>query len=175
MNKEIKNIVLSGLFIAIGVILPPILHAVNLGSVVSPMHFPILLCGLLLGWKYGLIVGVITPLLASLLWGNPPIVPIAIIMSVELAAYGFFSGFLYHKVKLFKNLYGNLYFSLITAMVIGRIIYASFYSLLIAFGVEGPALMGLITSLFVVGFPGIILQVLIVPPIVLIIENKEVA
>jgi hypothetical protein len=173
MNKEIKNIVLSGLFIAIGVILPPILHTVNLGPVVSPMHFPVLLCGLLLGWKYGLTVGIIIPLLASLLWGNPPIVPIAIIMGVELAAYGFFSGLLYQKVKLFKNSYANLYFTLISSMVIGRFIYVLFYSLLIAFGVKGPAFIGLITSLFVVGLPGIILQVLIVPPIVLIIDNKD--
>ena len=172
MNKEIKNIVLSGLFLAIGIILPPLLGGSVLGQVISPIHFPVLLCGLLLGWKYGLIVGIITPIFVSVMWGNLPMVPLALIMSVECAAYGFFSGFIFEKVKLFRTAIGNLYFSLLISMIIGRIVYLLLFGIMLLAGFNGQPFGAYVTAVFVTSIPGIILQILTIPPIVLVIDNN---
>ena len=93
-NKEIYSITLSSVFLAIAYVLPFLTGQVpQIGSMLCPMHLPVILCGLICGWKYGLIVGLISPLLRSLTLGMPPLFPTAIAMSVELAAYGFISGF----------------------------------------------------------------------------------
>ena len=47
----------------------------------------------------GSAVGFIAPLVRSVLFGMPPMFPIAIAMAFELAAYGLVSGVLWHKVK----------------------------------------------------------------------------
>ena len=95
-----KKMILSALFIAIGLILPMIFHAVNLsGSIFSPMHLPVMLGGFLLGPTYGAIIGVITPVLSSILTGMPPIMPIMPMMALELLAYGFMTGLLFRKQR----------------------------------------------------------------------------
>lgn len=172
MNKEVKKIVLAGLFLSIGIILPPLVG--GLGPVVSPIHFPVILCGLLLGWKYGLIVGLITPPLVSAMWGGQlPMFPIALIMSFECAAYGFLSGFIYKKIQLFKNQLKNLYFALIVSMIMGRIVYLLVIGFLFLIGVSVQSFTFYIGALFVTSLPGIILQILVIPPIVLVIEAED--
>ena len=116
MNKEIEKIVLTGLFIAIGVVLAPLFHSAGLGQVFSPMHFPVLVCGLLLGWKYGLITGLLTPLITSFMLQAPPLFPMATVMSLELAVYGLLSGLIYNKCSLFTSKIANVYVALIVAM-----------------------------------------------------------
>lgn len=171
MNKEIRNIVMAGLFLAIGIILPPLVG--GLGQLVSPIHFPVILCGLLLGWKYGLVVGFITPFIVSIMWQNLPLFPLGVIMSFECAAYGFVAGLLFNNLKLFKNQITNLYFALISSMVIGRIIYLLVVGGLFLVGVNTNAFSFYMTALFVTTIPGIILQILVIPPIVMVIENED--
>jgi len=172
MNKNIEQIVLAGLFIAIGIILPPLFHSVNLGSVISPIHFPVLLCGLLLGWKYGGICGFITPLFAGIIWGMPQ-QPLALIMGLELATYGIVSGLLYKKLRLFKNPIANLYFSLIVAMVLGRFVFGAINGILFLLDIWGTGFKVFLTTVFITGLPGIILQILIVPALVITIEKRN--
>ena len=84
------------------------------------VHIPVLLCGFICGWPYGLIVGLIAPILRFLLFGMPPIFPTGIAMSFELAAYGMVCGILYKKLP--KTI-PNIYFSLIGSMLAGRIVW----------------------------------------------------
>ena len=85
--KNTKKLVLSALFLAIGLILPFITMQIPaVGKMLCPMHIPVLLCGFITGWPYGLIVGFITPLLRSVLFGMPMMVPNAVCMAFELAA-----------------------------------------------------------------------------------------
>ena len=110
-----KKIVLSGLFIALGVVVPMIFHTVNLaGPIFLPMHIPVLLAGFVLGPIYGGIVGIICPVISGLATGMPPLMPNMPIMAFELCGYGILTGFLYNKTKM-------LYPSLIGAMIGGRI------------------------------------------------------
>ena len=77
MNKfSTKNIALSGLFIALGIVLPFLTGQIpNIGRMLLPMHIPVLLCGFVCGWPFGLIVGFVTPLLRSVMFGMPPLFP----------------------------------------------------------------------------------------------------
>lgn len=75
MNRKNQtvNLVMTGLCIAIGIVLPMAFHSVpNAGSVILPMHIPVLLCGLICGPIYGLASGILTPALSSLLTQMPP-------------------------------------------------------------------------------------------------------
>jgi thiamine transporter ThiT len=82
------------MFVALGLILPFFTGQIpKVGSMMLPMHIPVLLCGLICGWKYGLMAGAVLPLLRSALFGMPPLFPTAAAMAFELAAYGFLSGF----------------------------------------------------------------------------------
>lgn len=64
-NKLVKEVVLSGLFIAIGLILPMIFHAFGLGSTYLPLHIPVLLAGFVISIPFAITVGALTPFLSS--------------------------------------------------------------------------------------------------------------
>jgi uncharacterized membrane protein len=166
MNKNIEKIVLTGLYIAIGVILPQLFHSINLGNVISPMHFPVLLCGIMVGWKYGLAAGIITPLLCSFMFSKPPI-NYALSMAIELGVYGLISGLLYDKLNLINNKVKKLYLALIIAMLAGRMVSSLTNTFMYMAGISNANLKEYLIILFYTGLPGIILQILIIPPIAL--------
>lgn len=113
-----RNVVLAALFLALAFVLPMVTgHLPQVGNMLCPMHFPILLCGFVLGGPCGLAVGFAAPLLRSVLFGMPPMFPIAISMAFELAAYGAVSGWLYRRVK---HTLPMTYAALAAAMVAGR-------------------------------------------------------
>ncbi len=160
---DIKKIVYTAFFIALGIVLPMVLHLVggpSLGRVLLPMHLPVLIGGAFLGPMAGLIIGIITPLLSSLFTGMPPVIPILPIMIAELGIYGLVMGYFFFRIKM------NVYLSLIISMLAGRIM-ASLVVLALVYGfgfARLPAnpiiyIYGTITA----GFPGIIGQLLIVP------------
>ena len=118
-----RRIVLAALFLALAFLLPMVTgHVPQVGNMLCPMHFPILLCGFVLGGPWGLAVGFAAPLLRSVLFGMPPMFPIAVSMAFELAAYGLVSGVLWHKVK---HTVPMMYASLVTAMVAGRLVWGA--------------------------------------------------
>lgn len=167
---KILKLVLSALLLAVGLVLPMLTGNIpQVGSMLLPMHLPVLLCGFVCGWKWGLAVGFILPILRSLLFSMPPMVPTALAMAFELAAYGAVSGLCY---RLFAGKKGRVILSLIIAMVAGRLvwglvsipIYAMFTDktfTLAAFWAGG----------FVNAWPGILLQMVLIPAIVLALEK----
>lgn len=87
-HTQIKQMILGALFVAIGLVLPFFTGQIPaVGRMLLPMHIPVLLCGLICGWKYGLAVGAVLPLTRSLLFGMPTLYPTAIAMTFELATY----------------------------------------------------------------------------------------
>lgn len=169
---KVKNLVLSAMFLCIGLILPLFTSQVKeIGDSLLPMHIPVLLCGLICGGNYGFLVGLMLPFVRSLIFGMPPIYPNAVWMALELATYGFVIGVIYFKSKN-KNL-KNIYVSLIAAMISGRIVWG--ISKLLLLGVSGKvfSFAMFISGGFVDAFPGIILQLILIPLIVKIIESKR--
>ena len=168
MNR-IRKIVLTGLFMALGIVLPFVTGQIpQIGSMLLPMHIPVLLCGFICGWKYGLVVGAIVPLLRSMMFGMPPMMT-AIAMAFELATYGCVTGFLYKKLPGKKV---KLYISLISAMILGRIVWGMVS--LVIYGVTNAVFTW---QIFIGGallnaIPGIILQLIVVPILVMAIEKN---
>jgi thiamine transporter ThiT len=117
----VRNLVLAGLFLALGRVLPFFTGQIPaIGQRLLPMHLPVLLCGFVCGGPYGLIVGVLTPLLRSVLFGMPPMFPTALAMAFELAAYGLLAGLFY---RLFPKKIGFAYLALVLAMIGGRVVW----------------------------------------------------
>lgn len=164
-NSAVKNVVLSGLFVALGLIMPFLTMQIpSIGSRLLPMHIPILLCGFLCGRKYGLGVGLVTPVFRSMLFGMPPMFPTAAAMAFELAAYGFIAGYLYDLLPK-KNAY--IYAALILAMAFGRIIWG--IASLVLYGLNGTSFTWQIfmAGAFINAIPGIIVQIVLIPLIVI--------
>lgn len=171
MRKNIRNLVLSGLFMALGYIMPFFTMQIQaFGSMLLPMHIPVLLCGFICGAPYGLIVGFITPLLRSVITSMPPIYPIALAMAFELAAYGFLAGLLY-KILPKKPLL--VYVDLILAMIGGRIVWG--IASLVLFAIKGNAftLALFLNGAFVNALPGIIVQIVLIPLIILALQKAN--
>lgn len=167
MNEKIKNLVRAGLLLALGIIIPYTFHMTGLpGNIFLPMHIPVLLCGFILGEKYGLLIGSITPIINSIISGMPPIYPIGICMAFELASYGLIAGLMY------KNKKYNIFISLITAMIIGRLISGITNYILLTVSGNGFVLASFLTGSFIKGIWGIIIQLILIPIIIKIIENK---
>ena len=104
-KNELKNLVLAAMFLALGLVLPFLTGQIQqIGNMLLPMHFPVILCGLICGWKYGLGVGFIVPLLRSAIFGMPVMYPNALAMAFELATYGFFAGFLFSPYAESRNI-----------------------------------------------------------------------
>ena len=101
-NRHIRNMVIAALMLAVAYVLPNFTGNIpQIGSMLLPMHLPVLLCGFLCGGFWGAGVGFVAPLLRSALTGGfPPMFPTAVSMAFELAAYGFLSGFLYKRLPV---------------------------------------------------------------------------
>ena len=90
--SQVKRAMITAVCIALCVVLPMAFHSIqNAGAIFCPMHIPVLLCGLLVGWPYGLLCGLAGPLLSSLLTGMPAMGYLPCMM-VELGAYGLLCG-----------------------------------------------------------------------------------
>ena len=121
-RTTIYRLVLSAMFIAIGIVLPFFTGQIReIGNMLLPMHLPVLICGLICGWKYGAAVGFILPLMRSFMLGMPVLYPTACGMAFELSVYGFLIGFLFGLFR--KRSIPLLYVSLLAAMLAGRVVW----------------------------------------------------
>jgi len=167
-----KKLVYTAICIAIGILLPMLFHLLpiaNAGSVLCPMHIPVLLCGFLCGWAYGGVCGIITPLLSSLLTGMPPLMPYGVSMMFELCAYGLLAGLLYQLTKK------KLFYSLIGAMLGGRIVMGIVNAVLLGLSGTEYGLTAFLTAAFVTALPGILLQLVLVPAILFALRKAKLA
>lgn len=164
-----RKIIWGAFFICIGIILPMFFHVAGFGKNFLPMHIPVLMSGLFLGVFSGLLVGFITPLLSSFLTGMPALMPpIAFMMAFELALYAAVSAVLYKKFKL------NIYLSLVLAILLGRFFYGALAYLLFPLaGLQETPFFYPVTIGLVAALPGIILQIIVVPPSVKILEKYK--
>lgn len=171
-NKNLLNLVLSAIFLALGIVLPFLTGQIKeIGNMLLPMHIPVMLCGLVCGPQYGLIIGAITPILRSSLFGMPIMFPPAINMAFELATYGFVIGYLFKhaKWKCIKSLYRCL----ITSMVAGRIVKGIVQIFLLGLGDDGFTLTAFLSGTFLKAIPGIILQLVLIPAIMLVLGKTH--
>lgn len=171
-SKEIKNITLSAMFLGLALVLPFLTGQIQVvGKMLLPMHLPVLLCGLICGWQYGAVIGFVTPIMRSLIFGMPPLYPTALAMAFELAAYGFFVGFLFSHAKW--QCIKSLYRCLLIAMIAGRAV--SGLANIILLGIRGDSytLSAFIAAHFTSAIPGIILQLTLIPAVMLLLNRTH--
>ena len=160
--SNVRKLVFTAVCAALCLVLPMAFHAIpNAGQVILPMHIPVLLCGLICGWPYGGVCGLIGPFLSSIITGMPPAAMLPSMM-VECAVYGFTSGLLMKYVRTGKTV-TDLYISLISAMAAGRIAAGFAKAWIFTPGVSPFAW---VTTSLVTGIPGIVLQLAVLPLVV---------
>ena len=176
MNKmtSVKKLCICAICIALCCILPTAFHAVGLGTALSPMHIPALLCGLLLGPIYGAVCGIVGPVLASITNGMPPLMRL-LHMAPELCAYGFAAGLMMHFVRT-RKIAVDLYISLAVAMVFGRIVGGFAQWLVISImGSEQIFTIAVWVASYIVGtLPGIVAHLVLLPALVMVLEKAKV-
>ncbi len=118
--SAVKKACLCSVCIALCYVLPLAFHGLGLGMALSPMHLPVLLCGLICGAGYGAFCGVAGPVISCALSSMPTAVQL-LYMVPELAVYGACAGL---GMKLIRTgrLYPDLYLSLLPAMALGRVV-----------------------------------------------------
>lgn len=174
MKKVNVNVlVLSALFLALALVLPFLTGQIpEIGSMLCPMHIPVLLCGFFCGWPWGLAVGLVAPALRSVLFGMPPMFPTAVCMSLELAAYGAVSGMLYRVLPRKK---GAVYAALLAAMAAGRIVWGAARFLCAGLDPSAFGLTAFWAGAVMTAIPGILLQILVIPILVMALEKHNPA
>lgn len=168
-KSNFYQMVLAAMFLALALILPFFTGQIpQIGNALGPMHIPVLLSGFFCGPWYGLVVGFIAPLLRFLLFGMPPIMPTGIAMCFELATYGLVTGLLY-KVLPKKN--GYVYVSLISAMLVGRIVWGIARVILYGLGRSSFGWAAFMSGAFINAIPGIVVHIILIP--ILVITLKQ--
>lgn len=172
-RENTKKLTLSAMFFALGIVLPFLIGQIPaIGKMLSPMHIPVLFCGLIVGWKYGLIVGFCfhqcVPSCLECLVCSPS----ATGMAFELGTYGFVIALVYSRFPR-KNTMA-VYISLITAMLAGRIVWG--IAQVIMLGVTGGAFtfQAFITIAFVNSIPAIILQLILIPVVMASLDKAGI-
>ena len=168
-----RRITYAALYLAIALVLPFITGQIpEVGSMLCPMHIPVLLCGFMCGWPLGLIVGFIAPLLRGALFGMPALFPTGVAMAFELAVYGAVSGLIY---RLLPKKTPSIYITLIIAMICGRVVWGVVRVVLA--GLSGSEftwkmyLAGAVTN----ALPGIAIQIIIIPIIVMAMNKADLS
>ena len=172
-KTNLKTLVLAALFLAIALVLPFLTGQIpEIGSMLCPMHIPALLCGFFCGWPWGMAVGLIAPVLRSLIFGMPPLFPVAVCMSFELAAYGAVSGFLYSRLPRSKP---SVYISLLTAMAVGRLVWGIARFFCAGLDASAFGLSAFWAGAVTTAIPGIIVQIILIPVLVMALEEHSAA
>lgn len=170
MKNQIKNLTISAMFMAIGIVLPFFTGQIpQIGNMLLPMHIPVFLCGLICGWQYGAAVGFILPLMRSVLFTMPPLFPNATAMAFELLTYGLVAGLLYSRSRW--QCIVALYRSVIAAMVAGRVVWG--VAEIILLGISGTAFTweAFMAGALLNAVPGIIVQLVLVPAVMVALNR----
>lgn len=171
-SRIIRKITYCAVLIALGLVLPFLTGQIpEVGSALSPLHIPAILAGFTVGPVWGAVCAFIIPILRSAIFTMPPMFPMACTMAFEMAAYALTAGIFQ---RIFPKTVGYLYLSQGIAMVTGRIVYGIVFAL---FTLNNPNISygftAFITGCFVEAIPGIVLHLIIIPPIVIALRKAK--
>ena len=167
--SSVKRACICALCIALCYVLPAAFHALALGAALSPMHIPVLLCGMLCGGWYGLFCGLAGPVLSCALSGMPS--PAQLISMVpELCVYGLVSGLILQYLRTGKAMLDR-YAALLAAMLLGRIA-GGVASALVYLGAGQGYSVAIWAGSYLAGtLPGAVVQLILLPALALVLEK----
>ena len=149
-NITVRTVVFAAAFLALALMLPFLTGQIpQIGSMLSPMHIPVLLCGFVCGW---------------------PWYPTALCMAFELAAYGAVAGLMYRALPKKKS---NIYVALITAMIAGRLVWGAARFLCTGLDPSKFGFAAFWAGAFTQAIPGIILHIILIPLLVMALEKAK--
>lgn len=175
MNKKVstvKNVTIAGVCLALALLLPFVTGQIpQIGAMLCPMHIPVLLCGFFVSWKWAMAVGFTAPLLRFAIFSMPPM-PFGLAMAFELATYGMVASLMYRALPKKK---WAVYVSLVVAMILGRVVWGA-ARLVIAGVTANPFTWQMfLGGALLEAIPGIIIQLVLIPIIVMAVKkNNEV-
>lgn len=151
-----RAILFNSLLIITAALLPALTHLLGLPvRLLLPMHWPVLLAGLVYGWRGGLLVGLASPLVSYLISGMP-LPAILPAMTIELAVYGFVAGIVRNKIAI------PGWLALAIAIAAGRMVFIG--SVIVMSSYNG-ALSTYLMAALIPGIPAAIAQILLLPPL----------
>ena len=156
-NQNTKKLAYAALFLALCLVLPMLTGQIpQIGSMLLPMHIPVLLCGLVCGWQYGAAVGFVAPLLRSVLFGMPPMYPVVI-------------GLVYRRMA--QKGAAGVYAALLTAMVAGRLVWGVAEVVLLGLGGKAFTAQTFLAGALLNAVPGIIVQLVLIPAVMAVLQK----
>lgn len=159
----VKQSIITAVCIALCVVLPMFFHAIPRGGdIYDPMFFPIMICGLSCNWGFGLLCGIVGPLLSTVFTGMPPMAYLPIMM-----IQGAFCGVCCALMMLWvhtHHTYGDLYISIVTAIIVGSVAAGAAKGFIFAAG--RYSMRAWATGYFITCLPGLIIQLILIPSIV---------
>ena len=168
-GMQVQRLAYAALYLALALVLPFVTGQIpEIGSMLCPMHLPVLLCGFMCGGFWGLAVGFIAPLLRSMLFGMPAMFPAAVAMAFELAVYGAMAGWLRQALPRTRAM---TYVVLILSMAAGRVIWGTVRLLLAGLSGNSFTWALFLAGAFTNAIPGIILQLVLIPVLVIAMER----
>lgn len=172
IGSPLRKLTFSAMFLALALVLPFLTGQIpQVGALLSPMHIPAFLCGLVCGPLWGGVVGFVSPLLRFVLFSMPPVMA-AIPMAFELAAYGAAAGLLYRVFdKIIGKKVSSLYAALVIAMLGGRVVNALVKSAVLGMSGSEFSLVVIFIELFTGTWAGILVQLVVIPPLVVLLER----
>ncbi len=171
MHRNIRDLVTAAVCLTLCLLLPFLTGEIpQWGNMLSPMHIPVLLCGLLCGWPYALAVGLIAPPLRYALFGMPPIMPTGLAMMVELGVYGLAASLLRRALPK-KPAF--LYVALVLSMLLGRVAWGAARLVLAGLSNGVFTFAQFLAGAFTSAVPGIACHILIIPPLAMALEKSR--
>ena len=171
MNKRnnVFHLTISAICLALCMVLPFVTGQIpQIGSMLSPMHIPVLLCGFVCGPAWAAVVGAFAPIMRFALFGMPPLFPTGAAMCFELLTYGVVSGALYRVLPGKKR---SIYASLIAAMLAGRVVWGAVMAVLMGASGGEFTFAAFAAGAFVNAVPGIVLHIVLIPVMVFALER----
>ena len=165
------KITCAAVCLALALVLPFLTGQIKqVGNMLCPMHLPVLLCGFVCGWPWGLAIGFIAPLLRSVMFGMPVMFPSAAAMSVELAVYGFLAGYLY---KVLPKKIPFTYLALLLSMFGGRIVWCAAQYAFARIQNGAFVVSAMVAGAFTNALPGMLLQLVLIPAIIFALKKAK--
>lgn len=171
MKISVRKLVLSAMFLALCMLLPFVTGQIpEIGSMLLPMHLPVLIAGFVLGAPYGFLIGLIAPFLRFFLFGMPPVFPTGAAMAIEMAVYGLSCGVFYRMLPK-ENVF--IYVTLIVSMLLGRIAWGAAQYVFLMINGGALTVEVFMAGAFINAWPGIVLQLVLVPAVVMTLKRAK--
>lgn len=175
-DKSLNRLVVTAVLLALGMVLPFLTGQIpTVGQLISPLHIPVFICALTCGWGWAGALGVVLPLLRSVVFGMPPLVAVGIPMAAEMAVYGVVTGLMYRLVRGKMPKVAGMLVAMMIAMVAGRLVGGGVKALVMGLQGAGYSWAAFVAAYFTGTVVGAVIHLILCPIVALALEKAKVS